>query len=67
MIQIILNHDWDWATEEQRIWFFRPVESIDDAQIQLASIILSGGATIAQAGLACPLTTKPIGQTSLFN
>ncbi len=59
MIQIVLNHTWPWASDSQRIWYYSPVSSMDEAQWQTQELLQRGVACVSQIGLACPLKSRP--------
>jgi hypothetical protein len=55
--QVVLNHDWDWATVEQKIWRFTPVETFQDAELTAQSMLSRGTATVAQVGICCAIAS----------
>lgn len=53
--QVVLNHNWEWAQPEQRIWYFSPVSTLQDAESQAQSMLSRGVALVHEVGLACLL------------
>jgi hypothetical protein len=55
MYQVVINHDWSGIDVERRIWHFSPVQNLEDAESQAASMLLRGVCAGSQIGLACTL------------
>jgi hypothetical protein len=58
--QVVLNHDWNWAIPEQKIWYFSPVTSLQDAELQAQSMLARGSASVREIGLACVYKALPL-------
>ena len=56
MYQVVLNHDWEWATIEQKIWYSIPIKKIEDAEWSAQEMLVRGTAKVSQLGLACQIS-----------
>ena len=55
MFQVVLNHDWFWANTDQKIWYFSPCRTVEDAETQAQSMLTRGVAKLDEIGVACIL------------
>lgn len=58
MYQVVLNHSWEWASIDQRIWRFTPTPNLEDAEIQMNSMISRGVTSVAECAIACVIPQK---------
>ena len=58
MFQVVLNYGWDWASPEQKTWFFVPHEKLEHAEWQAQDMLSRGTARVEQIGIACCLRCK---------
>ena len=56
MYQVVLNHDWEWATIEQKICYFTPHQKLADAEWEAQDMLVRGTARVSQLGLACQIS-----------